>query len=587
MTEQVERSIERLVHSLPLDEVLPIVREVRALGVVAFEDDRDVLGIYAEGVVVYRCSSADAVLPLAYYQGGWNVIATAKSKGSKAILRWEDIASVRVSAVQFYGNRFLAGRERGRWFRFTTGDNRYAEVFLSEPDSELPRAVLRRLAAVMHDDAAVASENAEGRRLSSPPRSLLLRLLVTSVLVNAIGNVLFAMNRDWLFLMVAVLPAGMIAMVGWPCVVGRALLAPPTNYARERRQTRRASRAVSSHGQPLHSALGGTLLKSSAAILALGAIYAQFHLIEQPKQLPLVQYWGGLLFLAPAMLAHFGHRISRLPASEVLVKDQRAPILYLRAFVHDDTGNYNPDSWLSRVLGCKPLLPRALGGAANPLLPNIVRMLLGRATEVAEEQFATGLRTFGPLVAIGRPGERIPAGGAARLYLDEHEWQPAVLDLMASSQLIVAEAGTGDHLWWEIEEASRRHLDKLVISFRGMNGDQAAHDSFRIRFMLERGVQLPRCGRHLMFVIIRRGMSYIVPEFRHPPILWPVVGTAIDFRRVFDHIRGFAPRGSDDSAPISQRGASFPAAASAVVAWNLLLGSILYVVWIAGAGLLR
>jgi hypothetical protein len=586
VTVQTDYPIERLLNELPPGEVLPIVREVRALGAVAFDGDRDVLGIYPEGVVVYRRSgSHPAVLPLAYHQGGWNAIASARSKGSKAILRWEEIASVRVSSVQFYGNRVLAGRERGRWFRFTTADNRYAEVFLSEHDAELPCAVLRRLAPSMQVDAATDSAGGMGRRLSSPPHSFLLRVLIASTLINVLGNVLFAVNRDWLILMVAILPAGMVSLVGWPCVIGRALFASPTHYARAQRQRRRANRTVRANRQPLHSPLGGTLLKLGAVLLGLGAVYLQFSMLERPKQFPGNQYWSGLLFLPAAMMAHFGHRISRLPASQLLVKDRRAPILYLRAFVHDDTGNYNPDGWLSRVLGCKPLLPRALGGAANPLLPNIVRMVLGRATEVAEEQFATGLRGFGPLVAVGRPGELVQAGGAARLYLGEHEWQTVVLDLMASSQLIVAEAGTGDHLWWEIEQASRRYIDKLVVSFRGINGDQAAHDDFRLRFMLERGVPLPRCARALMFVVVRNGMSYLVPEFRHAPILWPVVGTAVDFRRVFSHIRGFVPGAG--ATPVAEVGASFPAAASAIIAWNLLLGSILYVLWIAVAGLIR
>ena len=55
----------------------------------------------------------------------------------------------------------------------------------------------------------------------------------------------------------------------------------------------------------------------------------------------------------------------------------------------------------------------------------------------------------GPVIAIGKPGERLPQLGAARLYVDDDHWRDTIDDLMAESALVVVRAGDTPNLWWE------------------------------------------------------------------------------------------------------------------------------------------
>ena len=315
-----------------------------------------------------------------------------------------------------------------------------------------------------------------------------------------------------------IIPAGMgawVAALGWPLVVLGALFAPATRLGRRERQRRR--RPSSLRKSPVRSKAFGSLLKAAAAFLLLGAIAMQFYLAEHERQYRSARLWSWLLLLPAGVTAHFGHRLAMKSAEEKLRQDSRAPILYLRSFVHDDKGTYNPDTFLSRTLGCRPFLSGVLGPAANPLLPNIVRMILGRASEVAEEQFARGAEHLGPVIAIGRPGELIAAGGAARLYVGDDGWKAKLQELMHQAQLVVAEAGSGEHLWWEIQEVCKIDRDKLLLSFRGLQEDQAVYDAFRRKFLTEQGVALTPCARGLLFIALKDDKAYFVPRYEHQP----------------------------------------------------------------------
>src|SRR5215469_1496518 len=75
----------------------------------------------------------------------------------------------------------------------------------------------------------------------------------------------------------------------------------------------------------------------------------------------------------------------------------------------------------------------------------------GLTTE--EEQLADVLRPIGELITIGRPGEKLPLPGAARIYASDSEWQSVVLEHMRSAQLVILRAGAGHGLFWELKES--------------------------------------------------------------------------------------------------------------------------------------
>jgi hypothetical protein len=95
---------------------------------------------------------------------------------------------------------------------------------------------------------------------------------------------------------------------------------------------------------------------------------------------------AGMIILPPvgAIIRRFGKQLQQPTASERLLNDKRAPVVLLRSFGDDD-----------------------------------LRVVRSEARDKAEkEDFEVGIEdqfaVFGPMVAIGRPGEALPALGAAR-----------------------------------------------------------------------------------------------------------------------------------------------------------------------------
>jgi hypothetical protein len=79
------------------------------------------------------------------------------------------------------------------------------------------------------------------------------------------------------------------------------------------------------------------------------------------------------------------------------------------------------------------------------------------------------LNDYGPVIAIGRPGEWAPPLGAARKYVTD-DWQGEVLDLINKCQLIVVILGKTNGLAWEIQQLIRLGvLKKLILVIPPVN----------------------------------------------------------------------------------------------------------------------
>lgn len=154
---------------------------------------------------------------------------------------------------------------------------------------------------------------------------------------------------------------------------------------------------------------------------------------------------GGLISL---VIAYYVLRYSRprstRGAAAVLESDWRRPVLYLRGFDDDHTAAVVDD----------------IGTLPSGLL----------SIHSREEQLVGALGAFGPVVAVGRPGEPLPHLGAARFYLPGDDWQTGVRTLMDMSQLIVLRLGEGEGLWWEVEQArTTQPPGKLVLLVPGQH----------------------------------------------------------------------------------------------------------------------
>ena len=127
--------------------------------------------------------------------------------------------------------------------------------------------------------------------------------------------------------------------------------------------------------------------------------------------------------------------------SKRVVGSGKDPVLYLRPFSQDaEVGLYyifipfNPWTW--------KLLARGRG-----FLRSYGLLFKGRFS--FERLLQRACQDVGPVIGIGRPGQRMPSAGIVTEYVGD-DWQDRVRELVAASQLVVMRAGTSEGLMWEI-----------------------------------------------------------------------------------------------------------------------------------------
>jgi hypothetical protein len=122
-------------------------------------------------------------------------------------------------------------------------------------------------------------------------------------------------------------------------------------------------------------------------------------------------------------LRHAWQSSARSAESELWRAGARRPIFYLRSFALDQ--QLARPTFLERYFGARPF-------------------------STIEQQITTLLRRLGPVIAIGRPAEKLPPLGAARFYVSDELWQKKVADVVQASQLVVWASGLTEGLGWEI-----------------------------------------------------------------------------------------------------------------------------------------
>lgn len=167
----------------------------------------------------------------------------------------------------------------------------------------------------------------------------------------------------------------------------------------------------------------------------VGAVGALVHLVKNGFILGGTITAGVMSFFI--WLYRYGSRVGAPTAEELLEKDPRPPVLYLRSF---STELLDPDR-LWRELG----------------IPNQMR---------EEEALASAFSDLGPFITIGRSTEVAPSLGAARLYATDDEWQSVVRDFLRRARMVVVAVGDSDGLRWEVAEAvSTVPAPRLIFYF--------------------------------------------------------------------------------------------------------------------------
>jgi hypothetical protein len=178
---------------------------------------------------------------------------------------------------------------------------------------------------------------------------------------------------------------------------------------------------------------------SALAALAAGLVVAVCGLYVENKWASIGLVIGGPAAGISAMwkLVYFSRRLGRerlkyfaAPAREALAQDFRRPVVWLRSFQIDERD---------------------------------AESIIDREVPLTFEEVATGaLSRYGPVVAIGRPGEPLPPLGALREYVGE-DWQSRVRELLCLAAIIVIVFDDTPGLLWELKTVMDAKLYERLI----------------------------------------------------------------------------------------------------------------------------
>ena len=154
---------------------------------------------------------------------------------------------------------------------------------------------------------------------------------------------------------------------------------------------------------------------------------------------------GIVLLVVGAVTFRIARRIAAVHARQLMLRDPRPPVLYLRAF-----GDDRLKLW-----------------TATFGRPSLIERFTLRRFDRFEEVLVRHLSRYGPVIAVNRPGTRLAPLGAARETIESADWQSAVANWMAQSALIVFLAPplrATEGLQWELQTVSEHgYWDKTLV----------------------------------------------------------------------------------------------------------------------------
>lgn len=188
-----------------------------------------------------------------------------------------------------------------------------------------------------------------------------------------------------------------------------------------------------------------------------------------------------ILCTVPARFYERGQRQSAVAAAELRRLDVRAPVLYLRSFANDRVFVKPTFRWTNYVHGLRKWF-------------------------TLENLLVDSLWCYGPVVAIGRPGDRLPQYGAARDYVSDEVWQERVERYLSECGFVVILVGNGEGLKWEYERiVSHGLMSKTLLVFPPMPREaaQTLWNAFAERWPCAAPLDPPaeKCDRYLLAAI--------------------------------------------------------------------------------------
>ena len=134
---------------------------------------------------------------------------------------------------------------------------------------------------------------------------------------------------------------------------------------------------------------------------------------------------------------------------EIVEKDTRPPVVYLRPFHQDyDYFAFRDVDWATRFL-------------SNLTVGRRQKYEIENLEEFLGEQISSDL---GPFVALGSPEDYLPPEGATRTYADDRGWQEYFLDLAKRAECFIMQVSRSENLTWELSTLREMGLqEKLFI----------------------------------------------------------------------------------------------------------------------------
>ena len=219
----------------------------------------------------------------------------------------------------------------------------------------------------------------------------------------------------------------------------------------------------------------------------------------QKKAAKALLFIGSVLFALPLQTSIVKNSISISFSTGILLSATGAALVSIGGRLHYrakqyaaknlaetiTTRNSDNDLLFLRPFSADTTLSKTLKGASTATVWQNIQSSV-------EEDLYKVFEPFGNLIAIGKPGEKLPVPGAARTYAGA-DWKDVVTDKMTTSRLIIIEGGEGEGLKWELQEAFKIvNPKKLLIFIPQMS--KKNYEKFR-RLVLENvAVELPDRG---------------------------------------------------------------------------------------------
>jgi hypothetical protein len=163
----------------------------------------------------------------------------------------------------------------------------------------------------------------------------------------------------------------------------------------------------------------------------------------------------------------------------------------------------------------------------------LLRMVLDYGVGTSEESLVRYFETFGPVIAIGKPGERLATPGASRMYVEDARWQDAIRAELERAQAVVVQPGSTSGVRWELEQirAGVEPYRVLLCLVSFWRNPQAYEDLANLARECLR-LELPRVVPFLdrpCFLFFDRGWTPQLQLMSYKnPIWWPLTSDATD-----------------------------------------------------------